>query len=69
MSELVDSNYAPVWRELGSVDGKLYGVWFKAANKSTVWYRTDLFDAAGVKEPPETWEEFLDAPGRCRRRA
>jgi ABC-type glycerol-3-phosphate transport system substrate-binding protein len=61
VSDLVDENYAPVWRELGSVDGKLYGVWFKAANKSTVWYRTDLFDAAGVKEPPATWDEFVDA--------
>ena len=60
VSELVDENYAPVWRELGSVDGKLYGVWFKAANKSTVWYRTDLLEAAGVTEPPKTWDEFLD---------
>jgi len=61
VSDLVDENYAPVWRELGSVDGKLYGVWFKAANKSTVWYRTDLLEAAGVTEPPATWDKFLDA--------
>jgi len=54
----VDENYAPVWKELGSVDDTLYGVWFKAANKSTVWYRTDAFEQAGV-EPPTTWEELL----------
>jgi alpha-glucoside transport system substrate-binding protein len=56
----VAENYAPVWEELGSVDGELYGVWFKAANKSTVWYRPDAFDQAGVA-PPETWDEFISA--------
>ncbi len=54
----VDANYAPVWRELGSVDGTLYGVWFKAANKSTVWYNVGVFGDAGVS-PPATWDEFL----------
>ncbi len=56
---LVDANYASVWRELGSVNGTLYGVWFKAANKSTVWYRTKAFFDAGVA-PPKTWEKFQD---------
>ncbi|MDP9405117.1 MAG: ABC transporter substrate-binding protein, partial [Actinomycetota bacterium] len=54
---LVDENYAPVWRELGSVDGELYGVWFKAANKSTMWFNTESFEQAGVT-PPATWEEL-----------
>ncbi len=54
---LVDDNYAPVWRQLGSVDGTLYGVWFKAANKSTFWYSNPAFEAAGV-EPPANWEEL-----------
>lgn len=56
----VDENYAGIWKELGTVDGTLYGVWFKAANKSTVWYNTGVFDQAGV-QPPETWEDFLSA--------
>lgn len=55
----VDANYAPVWRELGSIDGTLYGVWFKAANKSTVWYNVGVFADAGVS-PPATWDEFLE---------
>ncbi len=59
VGDLVDANYAPVWRDLGSVDGTLYGVWFKAANKSTVWYNAGLFSDAGV-EPPETWQEFVE---------
>jgi len=54
---LVDSNYAPVWRRLGSVDNKLYGVWFKAANKSTFWYRRTTLRSAGLA-PPKTWEEL-----------
>ncbi|MDQ3990758.1 MAG: ABC transporter substrate-binding protein, partial [Actinomycetota bacterium] len=57
---VVDANFAPVWRELGSVDGELYGVWFKAANKSTVWYNVNVFNDAGVT-PPEDWEGMLQA--------
>lgn len=59
VGEAVDENYAPVWRELGTVDGELYGVWFKAANKSLVWYDESVFEDAGV-EPPEDWDGFLD---------
>ncbi|MGH3110464.1 MAG: ABC transporter substrate-binding protein [Gaiellaceae bacterium] len=44
--------------ETGSVDETLYGVLFKAANKSTVWYNVPSFEDAGV-EPTETWEDFL----------
>ena len=57
--DIVDDNYAAVWRELGSVDDELYGVWFKAANKSTVWYSTAALEDAGV-ETPETWEDLLE---------
>lgn len=56
--DLVDQNYAPVWRQLGTVNGTLYGVWFKAANKSLVWYNADIFQQAGVT-PPKTWEQFM----------
>jgi alpha-glucoside transport system substrate-binding protein len=55
---LVDENYAPGAREVGTVDGKLYAVWFRAAQKSTVWYNTHVFDDAGV-EPPTTWDELV----------
>jgi ABC-type glycerol-3-phosphate transport system substrate-binding protein len=55
---LVDANYSPDWRTLGSVNGKLYGVWFKAANKSTFWYNTHVLQDAGV-QPPTSWDELL----------
>jgi len=51
-------NYAPVWLQLGSVNGKLYGLFFKGANKSTVWYNVRSFRAAGAK-PAKTWPQFL----------
>jgi alpha-glucoside transport system substrate-binding protein len=53
----IDANYGTGAREAGSVDGTLYGVWFRAAQKSTVWYNVDVFEGAGV-EPPTTIEEL-----------
>jgi spermidine/putrescine-binding protein len=53
----ISANYTPAWKAMGEIDGKLYGVYFKAANKSVIWYRTDKFQEAGV-QPPATWEEF-----------
>ena len=48
---VVASNYSPAWRQLGSVGGTLYGVWFKAANKSLIWYNEGVFERAGVAPP------------------
>ncbi len=53
-------NYTPSWITLGTVKGKLYGLFFKAANKSTIWYSTTAFKTAGVK-PPATWPQLLAA--------
>ncbi|MYR65020.1 MULTISPECIES: extracellular solute-binding protein [unclassified Streptomyces] len=51
-------NYAQVWQDLGAVDGTQYGVYFKAANKSLIWYNAQAFDNAGASEP-KTWKDFL----------
>ncbi len=51
-------NYTPSWLTLGTVKGKLYGLFFKGANKSTVWYSTSAFKTAGAK-PPKTWPALL----------
>ncbi|MEV6654086.1 ABC transporter substrate-binding protein [Streptomyces sp. NPDC051219] len=55
----LDKNYGNGWKTLGAVDGTQYGVYFKAANKSLVWYNAQVFENAGV-EAPKTWKEFLD---------
>ncbi len=61
-ADLVDRNYAPVWRQLGTANGKLYGVWFKATNKSILWFNPVTLAAAGA-QPPATWEELKTAAG------
>ena len=45
--------------DVGTVEGTQYGVMFKGANKSTIWYNVAAFEEAGV-EPPETWEELQE---------
>ncbi len=66
--DLVDRNYSPEWRRLGSFDHRLYGVWFQAANKSTFWYSSAAFRDAGVSRRPETWEELQKVANRLRAR-
>jgi ABC-type glycerol-3-phosphate transport system substrate-binding protein len=56
----IASNYGPNGVALGTVNGKLYGLFFKAANKSTVWYSVKAFKNAGVKAP-KTWPQLLTA--------
>jgi len=56
---VVQANYAQSWIDLGSVNGTAYGVWFKASNKSTIWYNADIWSQAGAV-PPSDWDDFLD---------
>ncbi|WP_030908742.1 ABC transporter substrate-binding protein [Streptomyces sp. NRRL F-5126] len=51
-------NYSKGWQDLGAVDGTQYGVYFKAANKSLVWYNNKAFQNAGATVP-KTWPQFL----------
>ena len=56
-----DKNYSDGWKTLGSVDGKLYGLFAKAAIKGLVWYNPKTFKAAGITPPSNdwTWEEMM----------
>ena len=54
----VDANWAKDWRRLGTVNNQLVGLFFKGANKSTVWYNVKAFEAAGVKAP-SSFDELL----------
>jgi alpha-glucoside transport system substrate-binding protein len=58
-AEAVERNYGSVWQALGSADGRLYGVWFKAANKSLIWYNVGVFERAGVV-PPDDVDRLLE---------
>ncbi|MGW0563572.1 ABC transporter substrate-binding protein [Streptomyces sp. NPDC003016] len=54
----LDKNYSQGWKDIGAVDGNQYGVYFKAANKSLIWYNAQAFEDAGAQEP-KTWKDFL----------
>ena len=58
----MDAHFSPAWRELGSVDGTLYGVFFKVANKSTVWYDVNAFSDNAIT-PPTTWADWVSVSG------
>jgi alpha-glucoside transport system substrate-binding protein len=59
-TEKIKEGYSDSWLDLGTVDGTLYGLFFKGANKSTVWYNVAAFEDAGV-EAPTDWDAFLEA--------
>jgi maltose-binding protein MalE len=54
------ANFNPAWILLGTYSKKIYGLVFKASNKSTVWYNVHAFKTAGVK-PPTTWPQLTSA--------
>ncbi|HET8527815.1 MAG TPA: ABC transporter substrate-binding protein [Gaiellaceae bacterium] len=54
----ISSNFAPVWQQLGTVNGTLYALVFKAANKSLLWYNVPAFKQAGVTAP-KTFDSLL----------
>ncbi|MER6422799.1 ABC transporter substrate-binding protein [Streptomyces sp. NPDC001137] len=56
-SELA-KNYSQGWQDIGKVGGKQYGVYYKAANKSLIWYNAKVFANAGAKVP-KTWKDLL----------
>jgi ABC-type glycerol-3-phosphate transport system substrate-binding protein len=57
-ADAVRNNYSSAWQALGTVDGQLYGLFFKVANKSVIWYNARAFDDAGVS-PPSTWDQLM----------
>ena len=54
----IAANFSADWLKFGTVNGTLYGLFFKGANKSTVWYNVHAFTDAGVKAPTE-WSQLL----------
>lgn len=46
------------WLDLGTVDGEIYGIWYRASVKSLVWYNPQVFAERGY-EVPQTWSEMI----------
>jgi alpha-glucoside transport system substrate-binding protein len=54
----VRTDYASAWIDLGSYQGKLYALFYKAANKGTIWYSPTQFQSAGY-QPPATMDDLM----------
>ena len=54
----IDANYTPAWKDLGSFNGKVFGVFHRVNAKSFVWYPKQVFEAEGYKIPA-TWDEMI----------
>ena len=57
-TEAIDASYSQAWKDLGTTEGKLYGIAVKANSKSTIWYKPQSFTTLGV-EIPKTWTELI----------
>ncbi len=57
------NNFSSAWQQLGSYNSTLYGIWYKAANKNTIWYNPAEFAQAGITSPPTTWEQLVQDAG------
>jgi ABC-type glycerol-3-phosphate transport system substrate-binding protein len=55
---LIEANFGTGGAQLGEIDGKLYGLLYKASNKSTIWYNVPAFQNAGV-QAATAWPQLL----------
>ena len=60
LSEEDKSDFYEAALDASSYNGELYSVPF-FVHTPVVFYRTDLFEAAGITEFPKTWEEYEEA--------
>lgn len=64
LQQMGESDIPP--QMLVRLEGRLYDLPYTFSNFSTMWYREDLLNAAGIS-PPRTWDEYLAAAGRLTR--
>ncbi|MFI6980161.1 ABC transporter substrate-binding protein [Embleya sp. NPDC050154] len=62
VQQAVQANFATQWQKLGSYQDKLYGVYYKGANKSLIWYNAKVYANAGATES-KTWDDLLKNAG------
>ncbi len=54
----IKADYGQSWVDLASYDGHLYGIFYKVAIKSLVWYNPKAFAARGY-QVPTSWDEMM----------
>jgi alpha-glucoside transport system substrate-binding protein len=57
-TETIAASFNPSFVDLGTVDGNLYGLFYKQDLKSIVWYPVAAFETAGYAVPT-TWDELV----------
>jgi hypothetical protein len=62
VQQAVAAHQSPAWSKFATVNGKPYGVYFDAADKSVMWYNTKAFDSVGA-QVPKTWQQFTTLSG------
>ena len=58
-SAKLGDNLTDAWKDLGSLDGKLYGVTYTFGDRSAMFYKTATMQKAGITAQPATWDEFV----------
>jgi alpha-glucoside transport system substrate-binding protein len=53
-----NQEYAETWADLGTVDGKLVGVFMKASVKGLIWYDPKVWQQNGY-QIPKTWDDMI----------
>ncbi|HSH61045.1 MAG TPA: ABC transporter substrate-binding protein [Acidimicrobiales bacterium] len=68
-AQRVKDNYPRLAQDVMSVDSRIYGVWFKATNKSIWWFNPEVLRSLQI-EPQSawTWEQLLVAARRANQR-
>lgn len=54
----VQQEYSKGWIDLGTYNGHLYALFYKAANKGTVWYNPKQFTANNFQIPSQ-WQDLI----------
>ncbi|MCX4445393.1 extracellular solute-binding protein [Streptomyces sp. NPDC087866] len=66
MRDLGSEDWLPGLAEPGSIDGVQYGVPWYAANRVVI-YNKEIFEAAGIKNPPKTRAQWIEDTGKLNR--
>jgi raffinose/stachyose/melibiose transport system substrate-binding protein/xylobiose transport system substrate-binding protein len=62
----VKDAFLPSVLDVGTIDGKVYGIPMQGVQPVSFFYNKDVFAAAGITEFPTTWTAFLDVVDRLK---
>jgi alpha-glucoside transport system substrate-binding protein len=53
-----NNDYAKTWLDLGSVNGKMVGIFIKTSVKGLIWYDPKVWQQAGY-QVPQSWDDMM----------